>query len=37
MKQKSRFETARRWLVFWTLFIGIGAVAGALAMLIDPS
>lgn len=31
------FETARRWLVFWTLFIGIGAVAGALAMLIDPS
>ena len=37
MKQKSRFETARRWLVFWTLFIGIGAVAGGLAMLIAPS
>ena len=37
MKQKSRFRTARRFLLFWTLFIGIGAVAGALAMLIDPS
>ena len=37
MKQKSRFETARRWLIFWTLFIGIGAVAGALAMFYDPS
>ncbi len=34
---KSRFKIARRWLIFWTLFIGIGAVAGALAMLIDPS
>ena len=37
MKQKSRFRTARRFLIFWTLFIGIGAVAGALAMLYDPS
>ena len=37
MKQKSRFGTARRFLIFWTLFIGIGAVAGALAMLYDPS
>ena len=37
MKQTSRFQTARRFLIFWTLFIGIGAVAGALAMLIDPS
>lgn len=34
---KSRYKTARKWLIFWTLFIGIGAVAGALAMLIDPS
>lgn len=33
----SRFKVARRWLIFWTLFIGVGAVAGALAMLIDPS
>lgn len=37
MKLKSRFQTARRFLIFWTLFIGIGAVAGALAMLYDPS
>lgn len=37
MKQKSRFCTARRILLFWTLFIGLGAVAGALAMLLDPS
>ncbi|MEI3424221.1 MAG: hypothetical protein V8Q85_03870 [Christensenellales bacterium] len=33
----SRFEAARKWLVFWTLFIGIGAVAGATGMLVDPS
>lgn len=37
MKQKSRFCTARRILISWTLFIGLGAVAGALAMLLDPS
>ena len=37
MKQRSRFQIARRFLIFWTLFIGIGSVAGALAMLIDPS
>ena len=37
MTQKSRFQTARRFLIFWTLFIGIGAVAGALAMIVDPS
>ena len=37
MRQKSRFQIARRFLIFWTLFIGIGAVAGALAMLYDPS
>ena len=36
-KGRSRYAAARRWLTFWTLFIGIGAVAGALAMLIDPS
>ena len=33
----SRFAAARRWLLFWTLFIGIGAVAGAVGMLVDPS
>ena len=37
VKEKSRFETARRWLILWTLFIGIGAVAGAAGMLCDPS
>ena len=31
---KSRYQTARKWLIFWTLFIGIGAVAGAACMLI---
>ena len=33
---KSRFETARKWLLFWTLFIGIGAVGGAACMLAAP-
>lgn len=37
MKEHSRFQTARRILLFWTLFIGLGAVTGASAMLIDPS
>ena len=36
-KKSSRFGTARRWLIFWTLFIGIGAVAGGLSMILDPS
>ena len=30
MKQKSRFQTARRFLIFWTLFVGFGAVGGTL-------
>ena len=34
---KSRFKTARRLLVFWTLFVGIGAVAGAAGMLLDTT
>ena len=34
---KSRCQTACRWLIFWTLFIGIGAVAGAACMLAEPS
>ncbi len=34
---KSRYQTARRILIFWTLFIGISAVAGAAAMLLNPS
>ena len=37
VKEKSRFETARKWLILWTLFIGIGAVAGAAGMRCDPS
>lgn len=34
---KSRYNTARKLLIFWTLFIGIGAVMGAVFMLIDPT
>ncbi|MBO5525882.1 MAG: hypothetical protein J5993_03950 [Clostridia bacterium] len=34
---KSRYHTARRWLIFWTLFIGIGAVAGATGMFVDTT
>ena len=37
MQRRSRYQTARRILIFWTLFIGIGAVGGALMMLLDPS
>ncbi|MGN1019040.1 MAG: flavodoxin family protein [Aristaeellaceae bacterium] len=33
----TRAQRAGRWLLFWTLFIGIGAVAGACGMLLDPS
>ena len=33
---KISFETARKWLIFWTLFIGIGAVVGAVSMFLDP-
>lgn len=34
---KSRFKTARKWMIFWTLFIGTGAVAGAVGMFADPT
>ncbi len=37
MNIKSRFEPTRRTLIFWTLFIGLGAVGGAAMMLFDPS
>ena len=37
MNNTKRYNTARKWLLFWTLFIGIGAVAGGLSMIIDPS
>lgn len=36
-KAYSRFEPTREALIFWTLFIGIGAVCGAVGMLVDPS
>lgn len=36
MKPHSRFNAARRALLFWCLFIGIGAVAGAVGMLAAP-
>ena len=37
MEQHSRFEVARRILLFWTLFIAIGAIGGAAGMLYDPT
>lgn len=33
---KSRYQVARKWLIFWCLFIGIGAVAGSIGMLVKP-
>lgn len=33
---KSRFEKARKWLLFWTLFIGIGAVGGSACIVPAP-
>lgn len=35
-KKAPRYDTARKWLIFWTLFIGLGAVAGGLSMILDP-
>ncbi|HCT16511.1 MAG TPA: hypothetical protein DIW36_03770 [Ruminococcaceae bacterium] len=34
---KSRYKIARRILIFWTLFIGIGAVLGATMMFVDTT
>ena len=34
---KSRYKIAKNFLFFWTLFIGIGAVGGAVMMIADPS
>ena len=34
---KSRYNTTRKILIFWTLFVGIGAVGGAIGMLVDPT
>lgn len=35
-RKPSAYDTARKWLLFWTLFIGIGAVVGAVSMFIAP-
>ena len=32
-----RYKITKRWLIFWCLFIGIGAVLGSTCMFIDPS
>lgn len=37
MEKVSRYNKTRIALIFWTLFIGIGAVAGAVGMLADIS
>ncbi len=35
-KIKSRYNTMRKWLIFWTLFIGVGAVVGSVSMFAAP-
>lgn len=37
MKISSRYNKTRKILIFWTLFIGIGALFGSLCMIIDPT
>lgn len=36
-RNKSRFTPTKRALIFWTLFIGLGAVFGSCQMLTDPT
>ena len=36
-KKGSAYGVFRKILIFWTLFIGIGALAGGLSMIADPS
>lgn len=36
MKNHSRYNTARKILIFWCLFIGVGAVAGSVGMITAP-
>ncbi|MDD3193875.1 MAG: CDP-alcohol phosphatidyltransferase family protein [Oscillospiraceae bacterium] len=36
MKTHSRYDRARKFQIFWSLFIGIGAVAGSIGMGIRP-
>ena len=35
--RKIRSRISSHWLLFWTLFIGVGAIYGGTMMLIDPS
>ena len=37
MKKIMNYQTARKLLLFWTLFIGLGAVAGGTVMIADPT
>lgn len=37
LKVRSRYRITKRVLIFWTLFIGIGAVVGAVNMILVPS
>lgn len=36
-KKSSRYNIAKKVLIFWTLFVGVGAVGGAVCMLADRS
>ena len=36
-RKKTRYEKARIALLFWTLFVGLGAVGGSLMMFCDPT
>ena len=35
-RKASSDNAARRWLIFWCLFIGVGAVVGAVSMFLAP-
>lgn len=35
--KNSRYDKVRKVLIFWCLFIGIGALAGSTCMLLDPT
>ena len=36
-KKTLRYDAVRKLLIFWTLFVAIGAVGGALCMILEPS
>lgn len=35
--KKSRYNVMRKIMIFWTLFVGIGALAGSICMIVDPT